>query len=1041
VNFSLWHSIRTKSVMTDRIEIDGLRFKASTKTNADKTPTKFGPIVMWLANQQEVVLKQSQIHIDGKRVVSLHKLNVDFVRHNAQDYSLYMRFTEPTVGPQMQVLTARVQGALANFAHATIVMQAHFVGDVSALLPFDYAPIRSLQSDSDITLAVSDGKMESIIFDGVLSQFIYQGQTRWEVNAAKGIHMHIDATATQGSFALTSAGVYVGANKLFAKAWPPLRFHMLGSWQMEGKGHTLITLQPSKVFNSNVSVNLNGSLNVDAAHPGRSRINLMGTDSIMHATRYLPAWLPQNLNPALYAWLTKNIIAAPRMSGHFAVQGSLNNFPYTTPNTGTFGIEESIQNFAIVPFSHWPEMDHINGGLHFNGSAFWANLSGMTMGTSLQSVTVRVPLSIASTTAELHVSGQVRTTGSLFSNYVNQSPLDTILFHLQHKLTLTGPFKGQVDMHFPLGANRSAQKTSGEADFANNLLAVNHSPFVFSNLTGRYHFAGEHFVPTTLRARLMGAPATIVFGRSGPHNMIDITGRLGIAPLTAHYPLLKNLVSGHAPFSAHLWITPSSLKVGVKTDLKGVAFHVPAPYAKKASQRMPSQFNMYFGGKAPWFSGQLGSYAAFAGVLNAAHTTMSKLHVRLGVDTLLPKPTATGWSVDGSVPTLNLKTWMNFSKKIKGSGKVHINVMDPLGFVKVHFGLLDAWGQAFPLLTVQWVHGAGGVHQLLLSSNNATGSIGFPQKPGEPYVASFTRLYLQKHHKDDGKKLMPSDLATWPPILFSVQSFGWSGYELGKVRFVLSHDRKGQSDILLAIHDKELIANISGSAVAKDDTVNFSGTLSSSDWGKALSSLGYKDLMSKGQGNANFTLSWQGAVNKPNVDNISGSVTAKLENGEVLSVNPGFMRFIGLVNISTIFDHFNLSSAGKKGLAFNDLAGTYTLSDGVAKTKDVHLYGPALNMVVKGKLNLHKKTMNQYIVVIPQVSGSLAIAATLIGGPIAGIATYLTDKLLTNTVLKDKGILYHVSGPWSKPVVENMMLKSGNASTSGKTDKSEKKYD
>ena len=78
-----------------------------------------------------------------------------------------------------------------------------------------------------------------------------------------------------------------------------------------------------------------------------------------------------------------------------------------------------------------------------------------------------------------------------------------------------------------------------------------------------------------------------------------------------------------------------------------------------------------------------------------------------------------------------------------------------------------------------------------------------------------------------------------------------------------------------------------------------------------------------------------------------------------------------------------------------------------------------MNLLLRGDINLKAKTVNQQVVVMPQIGGGLAVAAGVIGGPIVGVATWVADKVLTSTILKDKGILLSVTGPWSDPVVKS----------------------
>ena len=102
------------------------------------------------------------------------------------------------------------------------------------------------------------------------------------------------------------------------------------------------------------------------------------------------------------------------------------------------------------------------------------------------------------------------------------------------------------------------------------------------------------------------------------------------------------------------------------------------------------------------------------------------------------------------------------------------------------------------------------------------------------------------------------------------------------------------------------------------------------------------------------------------------------------------------------------------------MGGNFILNKGIAKTKDIALKGPSVNLTMEGSINLVDKTLDQVITAMPKVGGGIALAAGFLGGPIVGIASLVGGKILESTVLKGKGVKYHYVGPWSKPKLEEL---------------------
>ena len=77
--------------------------------------------------------------------------------------------------------------------------------------------------------------------------------------------------------------------------------------------------------------------------------------------------------------------------------------------------------------------------------------------------------------------------------------------------------------------------------------------------------------------------------------------------------------------------------------------------------------------------------------------------------------------------------------------------------------------------------------------------------------------------------------------------------------------------------------------------------------------------------------------------------------------------------------------------------------------------GPAAETTIKGETNLKTETQKLHVKVTPHISDSLSLAA-LAGGPIAGAAAFVAQKILKDPFNKIISSEYTIIGTWDKPV-------------------------
>ncbi len=96
------------------------------------------------------------------------------------------------------------------------------------------------------------------------------------------------------------------------------------------------------------------------------------------------------------------------------------------------------------------------------------------------------------------------------------------------------------------------------------------------------------------------------------------------------------------------------------------------------------------------------------------------------------------------------------------------------------------------------------------------------------------------------------------------------------------------------------------------------------------------------------------------------------------------------------------------------------LARGILLTSDFEITGPATFVSMAGEVSLPGETQSLTLRVVPEVGEGLALAATFLGTPVAGLTTLLVSKLLSNPLGKVVAYEYLVTGSWDNPAVTRL---------------------
>ncbi|MES1988441.1 MAG: AsmA-like C-terminal region-containing protein [Pseudomonadota bacterium] len=186
--------------------------------------------------------------------------------------------------------------------------------------------------------------------------------------------------------------------------------------------------------------------------------------------------------------------------------------------------------------------------------------------------------------------------------------------------------------------------------------------------------------------------------------------------------------------------------------------------------------------------------------------------------------------------------------------------------------------------------------------------------------------------------------------------------------------------------------------------------------GKTLRNMGYPDTIKGGDGTLTGQLHWPGSPHEFNPAGMNGNFQLTMNKGQILKVQPGVGRLLGLLSLQSLPRRLTLDFRDlfSNGFAFDKIDATVKIDKGVMRSDNFVMSGPAADVNIKGETNLQKETQHLTVKVLPHISDSLSLAA-LAGGPLAGAVAFLAQKILKDPLNKIASSEYEIIGTWDNP--------------------------
>ncbi len=771
------------------------------------------------------------------------------------------------------------------------------------------------------------------------------------------------------------------------------------------------------------------------------QIRMAAQWSATEAQQWLPYLPRQYLKPKLDTWLKHDIKRIQKTSGELSLNGNYADFPFDT-QPGEFSIKGYLNGVDLMFAPHWPLARHIEAYLQLTKrdlevDILHANLNDLSIDNGHLSVD---GLGLGKETLLLHTKIQTEAKKAL--NYVLASPLRKKLSALA-MLSIKGPLELDFQLEAPLYPENDEILVLGDINFKKNYLLVHHSidDVELKELSGSLQFNQKGILDSNLNTLIFNYPVNLFIKtveQPLPSTEIKLKGKTTIQVLRNKFNLpILSLMEGSFWLEGLLVITdePGDLDhLQLQTSLKGLDINLPAPLGKGSEVEAPLLVDIDFNPTKAIrvrfnYDKRLSSDLWFLPVKNSF--AFQKGEVYLG-DGQLTEPKHAGLGIRGSLATFNLEHWLETQAKITDN-HTHQNILAMISFIDISLKQAQIWGmnyndlvfKAFKESQDQWsIHIKEPTIRAQLTYQGASNTIS----------GKIQKLYLQKFTKKEKEistlvKLHPQDL---PNLNLQIASFQYDGLELGEV--FLKAQLHNQDWLIEDLKIKTPFYQIAAKGEWKEEnnipTTKITADLKVSDLAKSLEKWSIIPVVEAHGGNILFQGGWPGAIYDFSLAKLKGQMLIYFKNGRITHLSPeteeklGLGKLLSILSLQTIPRRLKLdfSDLSQDGYSFDEFKGHFSVSSGVMTTQDSYIDGPVAYASMKGELNILKQLYDLDLKVSPHITASLPIVATIAGGPIAGLATWIVSKIINQGMQKISGYTYKISGPWKAPIVQQVKI-------------------
>lgn len=751
-----------------------------------------------------------------------------------------------------------------------------------------------------------------------------------------------------------------------------------------------------------------------------------------------------------------------------------------------------VANGTLKFDPQWPAIEELDGVVVIdNGAVDITASAGSSLGINFNS-------SVASVRASpeggswLNVTGNGRGSAQQGLRYLQETPVTQGIGQYLSTWQAEGDTDFSLALNIPLYVDNARPQVDLAFALAGNRIVMPEFDLDVSDLSGRLVYSSrEGLQSQDMTASLFDNSVDVEIRADGLAGepagaRVIVTGEVGVQAL-AGWPGMPALVSsvlgeaqGSSAYRAEVQLpvdgdTSSGNAVlhprlRITSDLQGIAFDLPAPFAKAADDTRALALALDFIPLAPALSLSLQDVMQMNLTLRDDSIYNGLVYFGGTADGLRVRrlnESAPGVSVLGTIPTLDFQRWSDTLARLAqngNNGPALAAGFDPgfNGTAELTIERLTVYDEVFEQVSAQLAQ-LNDAWTLTVDSESVAGTIRLPNSAAEPWRVNLDYLHLDRsiggasalvaeetdaaEPADTQMELDLQELPTveyilprndpladldprgFPDTRLAIDELTLAGSPFGQWRFLMQTDDQGAefSELMvdargLRIGSEEAPATFRWHYDGDTHNSELNGIVSTTDLASVLSAYGYAPSIQSQSARFDSQLHWRGSPAYFSALGLNGEIELEVNNGRFqqrAGVANSALRLISIINFDAILRRLRFSEdITGSGLAYDEIRGKVVLEDGLVSIEDrLQIIGPSSLFQIAGEVDLAEETIDGdlYITLpvsdnIPWLSG-LAALNNLINWQVA-VGVFLFDQIFGDQVDNLTSAHYTLDGPW-----------------------------
>ncbi len=799
-----------------------------------------------------------------------------------------------------------------------------------------------------------------------------------------------------------------------------------------------IDLDRFVLSNPHLTLSANGVL--DNFKDPNSNIRLNAEFAAREAQQFM-AYIPSGyLKPKFEQWLKQDVKRIKNISGRVLVNGSVEGFPYDT-QPGKFIVNSHVSGLDLAINKGWPLNRDIDADLEFNKRSFTANVDHAKL-KSLQINKLNLAVNnIGYGTESLLIHGEVEAPGKDIKSYIYATPLKT-RFSRWKNINIDDAYWLDIKLDIPLYPENDHVAAVGEMVFSENPVTINFAKnsILIKDVSGslkfnEYGLTGGNLTglidnaPLALHARAMIEPQE--------KTMLAINGEASMEMLRKLSDSnILNLFTGSCTVSGLWTIYPTTAipdTLHLETNLEGVTISLPQPLTKSSQEPAKLAIDLSF-----HEDNQIESKIKFNNLINSklllkdtkAGISLAKGELNIG-GKAASLPNDSGLNVVGDIENLDISKWQDTLARLP-KGNANFTALDFLHAINLKLKKIVLAGKDYNDVVLQAKKTSNNIWDVNVQQNKLVANLQYAPKLNK-LSGNINNLALDIPAKPETTNtslyLSTKDI---PNLDLVVENLNIKNIDVGTMHLKSTSSNKDWKLDSLEVKSPFYLFTASGlwSTVNNIDNTTLKFNLKVSDLAKSLEKFNITPVVHSKNGDINFQGGYAAPIYDFNLKKLSGYMSVVFKNGRInhfdkeVEEKIGLGKILSILSLQTIPRRLKLdfSDLSEDGYTFDIFKGSFELKDGVMSTNDSYIDGPIAYAKMSGNLDLVKQLYDVNLRITPYITASLPVVATIAGGPVAGVATWVASNIINKGMQSISGYTYRVSGPWSDPVVQQVKI-------------------